>query len=255
MKIYLVGGAVRDKLMGKTPKDFDYSVVLEDNDKTKMNGMNFCFGPMIDPFTFMGHKLRKEGFKVFVHSPEYFTIRAHFPKGHKNARLTADFVMARKEGDYADGRRPDFVEVGTLGDDLARRDFTMNAIAEDEDGNIIDPYNGRLAISQGRIEAVGDAKDKMMEDSLRVLRALRFRVQLGFKMDTDLAMTMTDVDVLSALKDNVSDERKMAELNKMFRASVINSLMALEHFSVLRDAIFSGKVNLEATMKQKGFNS
>lgn len=254
MEMYLVGGAVRDKLMGKTPKDFDYSVVLDMNDIVSIHFMNRPFGPKIDAFTFMGHKLRKEGFKVFVHSPEYFTIRAHFPKGHKNGRLTADFVMARKEGAYADGRRPDFVEAGTLADDLSRRDFTMNAIAESESGEIIDPYNGRLAISQGRIEAVGDPRERLMEDALRALRAIRFSIQLGFQIDNDLGMVLHDNDLARKLARTVSDERKMDELNKMFRSDSLLTLSALNTFPAIRNAIFAGKVNLEATMKQKGFN-
>lgn len=275
MKVFLVGGAVRDKIMGKTPNDFDFSVVMTNGDHCDMAEMNRgpngtkLIGPKVDFFTFMIHRLRKEGFRTFVITPEHLTVRAQFPVGSGGfldgmtnitggaikpgkKRLTADFVLARKEGAYSDGRRPDSVSPGTLEDDLARRDFTMNAIAQDEDGNFIDPFGGQQDIADGRIRAVGNAKDRMMEDSLRVLRALRFRVQLGFRMDSDLAMTMVDVDVLDALK-NVSDERKMDELNKMFRSSTINSLMALERFSALRDVVFAGKVNLMATMKEKGF--
>lgn len=248
MKKFLVGGAVRDKLMGKTPKDFDYTVVL-DKDTDLFVGAD----GEINLFESMAANLMREGFKIFLKSPEHFTVRAQFPK-ESGQRLTADFVLARKEGPYSDGRRPDFVLPGTLEDDLARRDFTMNAIAEDvETGEIIDPFNGRQDILDKRIQAVGNSKDRMMEDSLRVLRALRFKIQLGFVLNELLEDTLFDMEVLRALR-NVSDERKMDELNKMFRADSLKTLRELNHYHALGDAVFAGRVNLEATMKTKGFN-
>jgi len=256
VKKFLVGGAVRDKLMGKTPKDFDYSVVLTQEDLLELDLMNNNIrpgakvGPTIDLFTFMVHKLRREGFRTFVITPEHATVRAQFPKS-SGQRLSADFVLARKEGPYSDGRRPDWVSPGTLEDDLARRDFTMNAIAQDEFGNFIDPFDGQRDMAKGVIRAVGNAKDRMMEDSLRVLRALRFRVQLGFLFDMDMAIVMQDPDVLGALRDNVSDERKMDELNKMFKVDAIAAMSALNDFKGVRDAVFAGKVKLMAHMKEK----
>jgi len=238
MKKFLVGGAVRDKLMGKTPKDFDYTVVLHPAVYT-------------DPFQHMVDELKMEGFKVFLESPEHFTVRAQFPKS-SGQRLTADFVLARKEGPYSDGRRPDFVEPGNLRDDLARRDFTMNAIAQDEFGNFIDPFQGQLDLARGLIRAVGNPKDRMMEDALRVLRALRFKVQLGFRLAPDLDAIMFDRDVLAKLRE-VSDERKMDELNKAFKANSLDTIRQLHTYSALAEVVFAGKVNLEATMKQKGF--
>lgn len=254
MRIYLVGGAIRDKLMGKQPHDFDYTVVLGMDDLTRMSIMNQAFGPHIDGFIYMGHMLRRQGYKVFVMTHEHFTIRAHFPKGHKNSKLTADFVMARKEGPYSDGRHPDWVAPGELSDDLARRDFNMNAIAEDESGNLIDPFDGEGAISLGLIEAVGSAKARFEEDALRVLRALRFSVTLGFQVSDDVRDAMRDDEVLRALNLNISDERKMDEMNKMFRHDAEQSIIALSLHPGILAAAFAGKVNLEATMKQKGFN-
>lgn len=258
MKKFLVGGAVRDKLMSKTPKDFDYTVVLDP-------------GSYADPFQWMVDELKDEGFKIFLESPEHFTVRAQFPEGDGGQnldaaggkflpgkkRLTADFVLARKEGPYSDGRRPDYVLRGTLEDDLARRDFTMNAIAYDiETGGLIDPYNGRLDISNGVIRAVGDPKERMLEDSLRVLRALRFSVQLGFGFDPDLLDVLYDIEVNRALKNNVSAERKMDEINKMFKIDTIKTLRLLDRFWLARNAVFNdGQINLMATMKTKGFNN
>jgi tRNA nucleotidyltransferase (CCA-adding enzyme) len=246
MNIYLVGGAVRDKLMGRKPNDFDYSVVL--------NPSVVYHHSVDDPFRHMVDTLKDLGYTVFLETPEHFTVRAKFPKWHPNAKLTADFVLARKEGSYSDGRRPDGVEPGTLGDDLARRDFSMNAIAEDESGTIIDPFDGVGAISLGLIEAVGDAKQRMLEDALRALRALRFSVTLGFQMSNEVRDAMRDDDVLHALNLNVSDERKMDELNKMFKVDPVQSIIALNLHPGIMAATFSDKVNLSATLKQKGFN-
>lgn len=248
MKKFLVGGAVRDKLMGKTPKDFDYTVVLDGHEDALV-----VRDGEVDLFRTMKSQLELEGFKVFLETPEHFTIRAQFPKS-SGQRLTADFVLARREGPYTDGRRPDWVEPGKLEDDLSRRDFTMNAIAQDiETGEIIDPFNGRQDILDKRIRAVGNSKDRMMEDSLRVLRALRFKIQLGFVLNELLEDTLFDMEVLRALR-NVSDERKMDELNKMFRADSLKTLRELNHYHALGDAVFAGRVNLEATMKTKGYS-
>ena len=255
---FLVGGAVRDEIMGKTPKDFDYVVVMTNGDHCDLAEMNRgpnntkLIGPEIDFFTFMVHKLRKEGFRTFVITPEHFTVRAQFPKS-SGQRLTADFVLARKEGPYSDGRHPDWVEPGSLRDDLSRRDFTMNAIAKDENGRFHDPFDGQEDIEDHIIRAVGNAKDRLMEDALRALRAIRFSVQLGFGFHAELLDALHDVDVFYALRDNIADERKMDELNKMFKIDAVSSILTLNRFNKLMVAAFDGKVNLEATMKQKGF--
>lgn len=244
MQKFLVGGAVRDEIMGKAPKDFDFTVVLNERERIAADG---------NPFALMVSKLRMEGFKIFLESPEHFTVRAQFPKS-AGKRLTADFVLARKEGQYTDGRHPDFVEAGTLNDDLARRDFTMNAIAKSVDtGRIIDPFDGQEDIEDHIIRAVGNAKDRLMEDALRALRAIRFSVQLGFGFHAELLDALHDVDVFYALRDNIADERKMDELNKMFKIDAVSSILTLNRFNKLMVAAFDGKVNLEATMKQKGF--
>lgn len=255
MKIFLVGGAVRDKLMGKMPNDFDFSVVLGED-----------FVPWQDPFDSMVARLEIQGFRIFLKSPEHLTVRAQFPanspvnmagmvmsgKKGKIQRLTADFVLARKEGEYTDGRRPDSVEPGNLLDDLGRRDFCMNAIAEAENGSLLDPFNGAQDIKDKIIRAVGDPMERLMEDSLRALRAIRFRSTLGFHMEPQLHSALSNTFVLRALA-NVSDERKMDELNKMFRHDSLRAMWTLDEYKLLRNVVFSGRVNLEATMKTKGY--
>ena len=110
MHIYQVGGSLRDECLGRPCKDFDFSVEAPS-------------------YEAMREHLVQDGYTIFLEKPEYLTIRARFPKGHPQERVCADFVLCRKDGFYSDGRRPDTVEPGTIYDDLARRDFTMNAMA------------------------------------------------------------------------------------------------------------------------------
>lgn len=238
MQTYLVGGAVRDEIMGVKSKDLDYTVVFDDGD---LEGVE-------DPFVFMTEWFENLGYKIFVTTPEHFTIRAQTP----DRKETADFVLARKEGPYTDGRRPDFVEVGSLMDDLGRRDFCFNAIAKDSDGTLIDPFNGQRDIEERTIRAVGNPRSRLEEDALRAVRALRFSVTKGFVIDTNLQFAMESVNVLDSIKDKISDERIQQELSKMFRFDTIGSLEALVKFPALTKAMFSGSVSLDATMKTKG---
>lgn len=243
METYLVGGAVRDRLLGIPSKDLDYAVVLDPSEiKDGPNTVN-----PETPFQAMSRILRSEGYQIFLESPEYLTIRAMSPD-----REAADFVLARKESGYSDGRRPDVVEVGTLLDDLSRRDFAFNAIAMRADGSFVDPYNGRQDIAEGVIRAVGSAFDRFTEDALRAVRALRFSVTKGFRIDPEVKFAMESAAVLVSIRTNISDERIEQELQKMFRFDTRASLRTLQSFPQLTDAMFSGKVSLDATMKTKG---
>jgi len=249
MEMFEVGGCVRDEILGLPSKDIDFSVVLSEGDIGKRG-----------PFQSMVDALKFKGFRIFLMSPQYLTVRAQFPKPqslvaikHERAGMTADFVLARKESDYTDGRRPDKVEVGTLEDDLNRRDFTMNAIAKDAEGNFIDPHNGRHDIECKIIRAVGDPFDRLNEDALRAVRAMRFHVTKGFMIEPGLVFAMQSRAVLDAIENKISDERIKDELSKMLHFSTMKSLHAFQRFPALTAAMFSGSVNLDATMKQKGF--
>lgn len=257
MEAFEVGGCVRDEILGVKSKDIDFVVVMDEGDfvhkSLSVSEQN--------PFVVMRDELRRRGFKIFLETPQYFTIRAQFPsfKGksaalmrHPREGLTADFVLARKEGEYTDGRRPDKVEIGDLMDDLRRRDFTMNAIAKDASGNLIDPFNGVQDINERVIRAVGTAFDRLNEDALRAVRALRFSVTKGFRIDRELEFAMETAAVLDSIENKISDERISDELSKMFRFNTVESLIALGKYPALTRAMFSGRVSLDATMKQKG---
>lgn len=261
MKIYEVGGCVRDEILGVPSKDIDFTVVLDEN-------WQGFWSDNVTPFQAMTESLKGMGFKIFLETPEFLTVRAQFPKNslttgpRRGNGLTADFVLARKESDYTDGRRPDNVVPGMLEDDLRRRDFTMNAIAKAADGSYIDPFNGREDIHRGVIRAVGDPIERLNEDALRAVRALRFSVtkhvpldalgDTAFRISNDLAFAMQTESVLDSIKNKISDERIADELSKMFRYDTVASLIRLNQFPALTRAMFSGRVSLDATMKQKG---
>ena len=264
MQLFEVGGCVRDEILGGKSKDIDFTVVLDDADLRQMrNGTGL---PDTDtPFGIMRWNLQRRGFRIFKEDPQFLTIRAQFPKGDERVQiiskevlpyigkgLTTDFVLARKESDYTDGRRPDKVIPGTLEDDLARRDFTMNAIAKAADGSLIDPFNGQADIRRRVIKAVGDPVERLSEDALRAVRAIRFAVTKGFTIEPELAKALESAEVLNAIADNISDERIQQELSKMFRYDTYNAVMICNEFPYLASAMFAGSVSLDATMKLKG---
>lgn len=260
MEMFEVGGCIRDEILGVKSKDIDFVVVLDPEEVTPRRAKS---GKMVErlPFEVMRDELRRRGFKIFLETKEFLTIRAQFPSysghagliGADRRHLTADFVLARKEGDYTDGRRPNRVEVGTLMDDLARRDFTMNAIAKAADGSLIDPFNGVGDIEARIIRAVGDPRERLREDALRAVRALRFSVTKNFIIEGELMKAlMWDEEIMAAIADKISDERIQVELSKMFRFNTFKSLQVLNHYKGLTEAMFSGSVSLDATMKTKG---
>ncbi|MBM7713613.1 tRNA nucleotidyltransferase (CCA-adding enzyme) [Bacillus thermophilus] len=119
----------------------------------------------------------------------------------------------RSEGDYQDYRRPESVTfVRSLYEDLKRRDFTMNAIAMDKEGNFIDPFAGRLAVEKKVIVTVGSADERFQEDALRLMRAVRFVSQLGFHLEKQTEKAIKEhVDLLR----HISVERITAEFEKL----------------------------------------
>lgn len=226
IKYYLVGGAVRDKLMGLKAKDLDYSVECES-------------------YEAMRDDIIARGGTIFLETPKYFTIRAKMPK-----LGAADFVLARKDGAYTDGRRPDEVMAGTIYDDLARRDFTMNAIAENvETGEIVDPYLGRVDIDFKFITCVDNPIDRFTEDSLRMLRAIRFSITKGFYIQSNIEDCLDDYKFVDLLK-NVSVERIREELVKCFAHSTPDTIAALNRYPKVRDFVFaSGNLILVPTIR------
>jgi len=242
-KLFKVGGCVRDKFLGLNSKDIDFTFVSDNTDQTVGEG-----------FKEMEQFLSDNNFEVFLSTPDCFTIRAKFPKGDKNEGLVADFVMARKEVGYIPNTRRPILELGTLEDDLIRRDFTVNALAEDEDGNLIDLFGGMQALSNKILITPQPPQITMLEDPLRVLRAMRFSITKGFKIDFELQNSMVEKEVINKMASVVSKERIREELEKMFQSDTIGSLNLLSKFNRetngrLFNILFSGNLRLTPTMK------
>jgi tRNA nucleotidyltransferase/poly(A) polymerase len=215
-KIFKVGGCVRDRLLGVDSKDIDFTFVLDNLDWTVESG-----------FEIMTEWMVVNGFEIFLSTPDCFTIRAKFPKDHQFAGLVADFVMARKEIGYVEGTRRPILELGTLEDDLLRRDFTLNALAEDIDGNIIDIFGGIDDLKIGLLRTPLPAKQTMMDDPLRILRALRFAITKGFTIDDSIWVAMMQPEILEKLKTTVSSERIRDEVFKMMKHDTVKTLKLL----------------------------
>ncbi|SEQ26466.1 tRNA nucleotidyltransferase (CCA-adding enzyme) [Virgibacillus subterraneus] len=125
----------------------------------------------------------------------------------------------RVEGSYSDQRHPDTVEfIQTIDQDLKRRDFTINALAMDKQGNVIDLFDGRSDIENKIIQTVGNGYDRFMEDPLRIIRALRFSSQLGFSISPN---TINDMKLVKSEIENIAVERINNEMTKLFAGDYI----------------------------------
>lgn len=215
-KLYEVGGAVRDSFLGLVSKDIDYTVVMENPELYKTPE---------EAFWGFSQTIKEEGYEVFLETENCFTIRAKFPKSSPHSGLVADFVLARKEIGYIKGTRTPNVILGTLEDDLLRRDFTVNSLARDLDGNIIDLFNGQSDLMLKILRTPTDTNISFNDDPLRIIRALRFSITKGFSFSDSMitAITLFDAEKM----DVVSGERIREELNKMFKFDTRKTLSTL----------------------------
>lgn len=169
--------------------------------------------------------VKTEGYEVFLETPDCFTVRAKFPAGHVHSGV-ADFVIARKEV-YTPGSRTPQVEMGTLHDDLLRRDFTVNAIALDESGSFIDPFNGRQDISDKVLRTPTDAVVCFNDDPLRILRAIRFHIARGFNFSDQIINAIKTMDISDL--QSVSSDRVREELHKCFHFDTFRTIKVLNY--------------------------
>ena len=188
-KAYLVGGAVRDMLMGKEPHDWDVTT-----DATPEQVMSIFR-------------------KVIPTGIAHGTVTVHFMKNE------IEVTTFRTESDYSDGRHPDKVEyTGNIEEDLSRRDFTINAIASYlGDGTITDPFHGRDDIKRKIIRTVGNPLERFSEDGLRPVRAVRFSAQLGFEIERETLKAISEPEILKKTS-GISLERFRDEFLKLMKA-------------------------------------
>lgn len=247
-----VGGAVRDRFLGINSKDVDFVCVPSQRFETAEE----AFEALICHLRELGFRGFDTNGGDFIIKPEFFVIRAMPPVGHSLHTRTAiaDFVLARKDGPSSDGRRPDFVLPGTLHDDLTRRDFTVNAMAIDLDGNLIDPHNGLDDVKTRTLRFVGDPAQRIAEDGLRVFRMFRFAITKGFEID-DCAWKFV-FDNQRMIIDNhlggTHEERIRDELTLMFSANTLLTLDLLNNFGLIKKFIFT-QTNLKLMPTSRQF--
>jgi poly(A) polymerase len=241
--MYEVGGKVRDEILEIESKDVDYVAVPGEDLLKDVNSAHSMFN-ILEGY------LKEEGFEIFLVTSDCFTIRAKFPQGHKYSGV-ADFVMARKEVGYIPGTRTPLVIPGTLYDDLERRDFTLNALAKDDDGNIIDYFGGLEHLRKGYLKTPVDCKITFDDDPLRILRAIRFCITKGFFISPYMDGVIQDYDYETKMPV-VSVERIREELYKCFKHDTIKTLKTLHEFPALRNYIFKENILwLKPTLETK----
>lgn len=202
---YVVGGCVRDSLLGLTPADFD-----------------LCTSALPEQMeqVFAGQRLVLAGEK-------------HGTVGVCTDTGVVEITTFRTEGDYRDSRHPDWVRfVGDVEQDLARRDFTVNAMAYSPTRGFADPFGGRQDLENKILRAVGAPEKRFREDALRILRGVRFAVRYGLTVEPETRRAMDDQ---AGGLDSLSRERVFEELSKLL--PLVTGADLLEFASIMGAAI------------------
>ena len=180
---YAVGGCIRDSLLGRTPNDWDITTSAKPMEVKALFSHTIDTGIQHGTVTIL---LDREGFEVTTY---------------------------RIDGEYEDGRHPKEVSfTGSLEEDLKRRDFTINALAYNEMSGLIDIFEGQKDLKDGIIRCVGNAEERFTEDALRMLRAIRFSAQLGYRIEEN---TLSAILKLAGNLEKISAERIQTELLKL----------------------------------------
>jgi tRNA nucleotidyltransferase (CCA-adding enzyme) len=213
---YFVGGSVRDFLLNKEINDVDIATSATPDEVKQIFSKTVDIGI-------------EHGTVLVLYQNQGYEI-----------------TTFRSEAEYENFRRPKEVAfIRSLSEDLQRRDFTMNAIAMDKGGDLIDPFQGKLAILNQVIQTVGNAENRFQEDALRMMRAVRFVSQLSFKIEE---ATLTALIEMVHLLEHIAVERKQTEFEKLL--SGVNRKQALE--LILQTNIYHylpGLLNQEEAIK------
>jgi len=207
---YLVGGCVRDLIMGREPKDWDITTNASPEQIVKL-------------------------FPKTVYENKFGTVAVVNEETENEKLKTVEVTPYRLEAKYSDFRHPDEVKFSNkLEDDLKRRDFTVNAMAMDSAGNIKDIYQGQKDIKDKTLRTVGDSNERFKEDALRMIRAIRFAVELNFTVSHE---TMEGIIKNAKLIKNISAERIHDEFEKIIMSPnpmmgiiLLNKFGLLKHF-------------------------
>lgn len=177
-KYFKCGGSVRNQLLGLPSKDIDLVAIG-------------------GTFAELEQDVINKGGKIFISKPEYLTVRCNYPEIGP-----CDIRLARKDGNYDDGRRPNEVFLAEdIKDDIFTRDFSCNGLIQDLDtGEIIDYVGGIQDLNNKILRAIGKADDRFNEDYLRLVRACRFSIVLGFELHHDIQRCLCESTLLNGLK-------------------------------------------------------
>ena len=220
---YLVGGCLRDMLIGATPKDWDIATNATP-EKVQALFKNFGGRTDEDPAT--------------VYENSFGTVGVKIPSEDETLKVV-EVTTFRIEGKYTDMRHPDEVRFAkTIEEDLSRRDFTMNAIAFHLGGgklsvsHLVDPYGGLDDIHKKVIRTVGDPGARFTEDALRLMRAVRFSAQLGFSIE---AHTYKAIQEHAGLLEAIAKERIRDEFLKLIMTPrAADGVVVMEDVGLLR---------------------
>ena len=200
---YAVGGCVRDSLLGQTPHDWDLCTSATPEQVLELFGETHCIPTGL-----------QHGTVTVKHGGELYEI-----------------TTFRTEGAYSDGRHPDHVAfVPDVKEDLARRDFTINAMAYNAEEGLIDPFGGQSDLAAGIVRAVGEPQRRFEEDALRILRLYRFAARFGFAIDP---ATGQAARALCRHLDCVSEERIAEELSRLLAAPAPGAYLEAEVLAVI----------------------
>ncbi len=206
---YIVGGCVRDLLLGRKPKDWDVTTNATPEDIQKL-------------------------FEETYYTNEFGTVGVVQASVSDDSLKVVEVTPYRLEGRYSDARRPDSVVFSQhIEDDLNRRDFTINALAySPRKGELIDPYEGVKDIEAGIVRAVGEPKARFDEDALRLLRAVRIAAELGFSIE---AYTLAAMAASSSQLEKISKERIQAEFVRILNSpKPMDALILSQKLGLLR---------------------
>ena len=200
---YAVGGCVRDSLLGQTPHDWDLCTSATPEQVLELFGEAHCIPTGL-----------QHGTVTVKHGGELYEI-----------------TTFRTEGAYSDGRHPDHVAfVPDVKEDLARRDFTINAMAYNAEEGLIDPFGGQSDLAAGIVRAVGEPQRRFEEDALRILRLYRFAARFSFAIDP---ATGQAARALCRHLDCVSEERIAEELSRLLAAPAPGAYLEAEVLAVI----------------------
>lgn len=214
---YVVGGCVRDSLLGREPNDWDITTSANPYE------VKALFRRTIDTGL-------KHGTVTILMGDDQYEVTTY-----------------RIDGDYSDGRHPDNVTyTSLLSDDLKRRDFTINAMAYHPEIGLVDLFGGESDLKKGIVRAVGCAEDRFSEDALRMMRAIRFAAQLGYEIEKD---TYAAITKLGSNLSKISAERIRVEMDKLLMSD--NPYMFKLFYNTKLTSIFMPEFDIAMGTKQQ----